>query len=63
MVLTFLNFAGDQKDALVPKLVPAFSNDREASRASAVFAGPTASAVIDRGGMYWLAGKVSCSFF
>ena len=50
---------GDQRDALIPKLVPAFSNERAVSRAAAVFAGPTCSAVIDRGGMYWLAGKVS----
>lgn len=49
---------GDQRDALVPKVVPAFSNERAVSRAAAVFAGPTCSAVIDRGGMFWLAGKV-----
>ena len=54
---------GDQKDTLVPKLVPAFSGDREVSRAASVFAGPTCSAVIDRGGMYWLAGKVSTPLF
>lgn len=54
---------GDQKDTLVPKLVPAFANDREVSRAAAVFGGPTCSAVIDRGGMYWLAGKVSTPSF
>ncbi|KAG8870194.1 hypothetical protein FRC20_000247 [Serendipita sp. 405] len=48
---------GDQKDVLIPKLVPAFSGEREAQRAAAVFGGPTASAVIDRGGMFWLAGK------
>ncbi|PVF92999.1 RCC1/BLIP-II protein [Serendipita vermifera] len=48
---------GDQKDALIPKLVPTFANEREISRAAGVFAGPTASAVIDRSGMFWLAGK------
>ncbi|KAG8808766.1 hypothetical protein FRC17_003791, partial [Serendipita sp. 399] len=48
---------GDQKDVLIPKLVPTFSSEREAQRAAAVCAGPTASAVIDRGGMFWLAGK------
>ncbi|KAG8808756.1 hypothetical protein FRC17_003795, partial [Serendipita sp. 399] len=47
----------DQKDVLIPKLVPTFSSEREAQRAAAVYAGPTASAVIDRGGMFWLAGK------
>jgi hypothetical protein len=57
-----LGTIGDQRDTLVPKLVPAFSNDREVSRAASVFAGPTCSAVIDKGGMYWLAGKVSTSF-
>ena len=48
---------GNQQDTLIPKLVPAFSGDREISRGASVYAGPTCSAVIDRSGMYWLAGK------
>jgi len=48
---------GNQQDTLIPKPVPAFSGDREISRGASVYAGPTCSAVIDRSGMYWLAGK------
>ena len=48
---------GNQQDALIPKLVPAFSGDREISRSASVYTGPTCSAAVDRGGMHWLAGK------
>ena len=34
-----------------------FSNDAVAMRGERVLAGVTCSAVIDRQGMYWLAGK------
>ena len=48
---------GNQQDTLIPKLFPALSGDRKISRGASVYAGPTCSAVIDRSGMYWLAGK------
>lgn len=48
---------GDQKDTLIPKMVPTFSSERDVQRAAAVFCGPTCSAVVDRSGMFWLAGK------
>lgn len=47
---------GDQKDVLKPKPVPQFASD-EAIGGSLVVAGPTNSAVIDKQGMYWMAGK------
>ena len=45
----------NQQDTRIPKLVPAFSGDREISRGASVYAGLTCSAVIDWSGMYWLA--------
>ncbi|KAK2467166.1 hypothetical protein APHAL10511_000715 [Amanita phalloides] len=48
---------GNQVDALRPKVVPQFSGPNEAQMGAQVIAGPTNSVVIDRQGMYWMAGK------
>ncbi|KAL9713342.1 hypothetical protein Ac2012v2_002949 [Leucoagaricus gongylophorus] len=48
---------GNQVDILKPKPVPQFSGSDDASLASAVSAGPTNSVVLDRQGMYYMAGK------
>lgn len=44
-------------DRLVPVLIPQFARENALMRAKDVFAGPTASAVIDRQRTFWLAGK------
>ncbi|KAF8318741.1 RCC1/BLIP-II [Clavulina sp. PMI_390] len=48
---------GNPKDQLIPVTVGKFSVDRQNMRGERVIAGPTSSAVIDRQGQYWLAGK------
>ncbi|KXN84132.1 hypothetical protein AN958_00402 [Leucoagaricus sp. SymC.cos] len=48
---------GNQVDILKPKAVPQFSGQNDASLASAVAAGPTNSVVIDKQGLYYIAGK------
>ncbi|KAG8936417.1 hypothetical protein FRC03_001989 [Tulasnella sp. 419] len=48
---------GNQKDMLVPTLVPHFSGENPLTRGAKVAAGPTNSVVIDRQSMYHLAGK------
>ena len=52
---------GNQVDALKPKVVPQFAGPNEAQMGAQVFAGPTNSVVIDKQGMYWMAGKVCSS--
>lgn len=42
---------------LKPKVVPQFSGPNKASMGSAVVCGPSNTVVIDRQGMYWMAGK------
>ncbi|KAJ3767182.1 regulator of chromosome condensation 1/beta-lactamase-inhibitor protein II [Lentinula raphanica] len=48
---------GNQVDMLKPKVVPQFSGPNKASMGSAVVCGPSNTVVIDRQGMYWMAGK------
>ncbi|PFH46297.1 hypothetical protein AMATHDRAFT_51137 [Amanita thiersii Skay4041] len=48
---------GNQVDALKPKVVPQFAGPNETQMGSQVVAGPTNSVVVDRQGMYWMAGK------
>ena len=48
---------GNQVDALVPKPVPQFAGPNEATMGAQVVAGPSNSVVIDKQGMYWMAGK------
>ena len=48
---------GDQKDVLVPKMVPQFAGPNEITMGAYVSAGPSNSIVIDKQGMYWIAGK------
>ncbi|KIL62087.1 hypothetical protein M378DRAFT_187414 [Amanita muscaria Koide BX008] len=48
---------GNQVDALKPKVVPQFAGPNEAQMGSQVIAGLTNSVVIDKQGMYWMAGK------
>lgn len=38
-----------------------FAGPNEATMASGIVAGPSSSVVIDKQGMYWMAGKVSKS--
>ncbi|WVN90839.1 uncharacterized protein L203_106082 [Cryptococcus depauperatus CBS 7841] len=47
----------DQKDRLVPTLVPQFAGSNIASRARMVACGPTSSMVVDRQDMLLMAGK------
>ncbi|KAF8327774.1 regulator of chromosome condensation 1/beta-lactamase-inhibitor protein II [Cantharellus anzutake] len=47
---------GNPKDHLVPVPVPKFSQEL-VLRGEQVMAGPTSSVVVDRQGIYWLAGK------
>nr|GAT55086.1 predicted protein [Mycena chlorophos] len=47
----------NQVDELRPKLVPNFAGPNEHLRATIVCAGPSNSVVVDRQGMYWMAGK------
>ncbi|PIL24867.1 transcription factor [Ganoderma sinense ZZ0214-1] len=48
---------GNQVDALVPKQVPQFAGPNEITMGAHVVAGPSNSVVIDKQGMYWMAGK------
>ncbi len=48
---------GNQVDALVPKQVPQFAGPNEITMGAYVVAGPSNSVVIDKQGMYWMAGK------
>lgn len=48
---------GNQQDALVPKIVPQFAGPNELTMGAHVNAGPSNSVVIDKQGMYWIAGK------
>ncbi|KAJ3517000.1 hypothetical protein NLJ89_g772 [Agrocybe chaxingu] len=48
---------GNQVDALKPKVVPQFAGPNEATMAAGIAAGPSNSVVIDKQGMYWMAGK------
>lgn len=47
----------DQKDRLVPTIVPSFTGKNQKTRASKILCGPTNSVVIDRMDMYYMAGK------
>ncbi|KAH7891008.1 regulator of chromosome condensation 1/beta-lactamase-inhibitor protein II [Phlebopus sp. FC_14] len=48
---------GDQKDVLIPKVVPQFAGPNELTMGAAVIAGPSNTVVIDKQRMYWMAGK------
>ncbi|KAF8959620.1 regulator of chromosome condensation 1/beta-lactamase-inhibitor protein II [Flammula alnicola] len=48
---------GNQVDALKPKVVPQFAGPNESTMASGIAAGPSSSVVIDKQGVYWMAGK------
>ncbi|KAI5829310.1 RCC1/BLIP-II [Schizophyllum commune Tattone D] len=48
---------GDQKDRLKPVVVPHFAGPKEISMGSLVTAGPTNSVVVDKQGVYYMAGK------
>ena len=48
---------GNQVDALVPKQVPQFAGPNEITMGAYVAAGPSNSVVIDKQGMYYMAGK------
>ncbi|KAJ3576562.1 hypothetical protein NP233_g354 [Leucocoprinus birnbaumii] len=48
---------GNQVDLLKPKPVAQFSGSNDASLASIISAGPTSSVIIDKQGMYYMAGK------
>ncbi|KAF9524401.1 regulator of chromosome condensation 1/beta-lactamase-inhibitor protein II [Crepidotus variabilis] len=48
---------GNQVDALKPKVVPQFAGPNPSTMAQNIAAGPSNSVVIDRQGMYWMAGK------
>ncbi|EPT01146.1 hypothetical protein FOMPIDRAFT_1121068, partial [Fomitopsis schrenkii] len=48
---------GNQQDVLVPKPVPQFAGPNEMTMGSDIAAGPSNSVVIDKQGMYWMAGK------
>ncbi|KAI8985752.1 regulator of chromosome condensation 1/beta-lactamase-inhibitor protein II [Trametes punicea] len=48
---------GNQQDALVPKMIPQFAGPNEITMGAQVVAGPSNSVVIDKQGMYWMAGK------
>ncbi|TFK95198.1 RCC1/BLIP-II [Pterulicium gracile] len=48
---------GNQVDILKPKVVPQFSGGSVTQTADIVTAGPTNSVVVDKQGMYWMAGK------
>jgi len=50
---------GNQVDALKPKVVPQFAGPNELTMAQGIAAGPSNSVVVDKQGMYWMAGKVS----
>ncbi|KAI0032961.1 RCC1/BLIP-II [Vararia minispora EC-137] len=48
---------GNQKDVLIPQPVPQFTGPNEKTMGMMIVAGPTNSVVIDKQGMYWMAGK------
>ncbi|TFY68028.1 hypothetical protein EVJ58_g1267 [Rhodofomes roseus] len=48
---------GDQKNVLIPKPVPQFASPNELTTGADVTAGPSNSVVVDKQGMYWMAGK------
>ncbi|KZT69242.1 RCC1/BLIP-II protein [Daedalea quercina L-15889] len=48
---------GNQQDVLIPKPVPQFAGSNDNTRGAQVVAGPSNSVVIDKQGMYWMAGK------
>ena len=48
---------GSQQDQLLPTLVPQFARENVLTRAKAIYAGPTNTAVVDGQKMFWLAGK------
>ncbi|KAF5316310.1 hypothetical protein D9619_006834 [Psilocybe cf. subviscida] len=48
---------GNQVDVLKPKVVPQFSGPNDNSTASAIASGPTSSVVVDKQGMFYIAGK------
>ena len=50
---------GNQVDVLKPKVVPQFAGPNEPTMGREIAAGPTNSIVVDRQGMFWMAGKVS----
>lgn len=50
---------GNQVDVLRPKVVPQFAGPNEPTMGRAIAAGPTNSIVVDKQGMFWMAGKVS----
>ncbi|KAI5116931.1 hypothetical protein M0805_005564 [Coniferiporia weirii] len=48
---------GDQKDVLIPKVVPQFAGSNEITHAAYIAAGPSSSTVVDKQKMYYMAGK------
>ncbi|KAH8104111.1 RCC1/BLIP-II [Cristinia sonorae] len=48
---------GNQKDVLIPQVVPQFAGPNEITMGYQVVAGPSNSVVIDKQNMYWMAGK------
>jgi len=48
---------GNQQDVLIPKPVPQFAGPNELTMGTEVVAGPSNSVVIDKQGMFWMAGK------
>ncbi|KAF5379474.1 hypothetical protein D9615_006654 [Tricholomella constricta] len=48
---------GNQVDILKPKAVPQFAGPNETTMGMNIAAGPSNSVVIDKQGMYWMAGK------
>jgi hypothetical protein len=48
---------GNQVDVLKPKAVPQFAGPNEATMGAIIAAGPSNSVVVDKQGMYWMAGK------
>jgi alpha-tubulin suppressor-like RCC1 family protein len=48
---------GEQKDLLLPKLLPVFAHHNQLMRGAKVAAGSTNSLVVDGQGMFYLAGK------
>ncbi|TFY76178.1 hypothetical protein EWM64_g7829, partial [Hericium alpestre] len=48
---------GNQQDVLTPKVVPQFAGPQDMLMGAMIAAGPSNSVVVDRQGMYWMAGK------
>ncbi|GLB41420.1 putative regulator of chromosome condensation (RCC1) repeat [Lyophyllum shimeji] len=48
---------GNQVDVLKPKAVPQFAGPDDPMMGARIAAGPTNSVVVDKQGMYWMAGK------